>query len=71
LEWKTHGAAGDFFDVAALLDHGKQDIVALVEERDFVTDFFELECNGLGIGHGWHGVWFSFGKSLGIENCAD
>src|SRR2546427_10860200 len=50
LQGQTHGAAADFFDVAALLDHGEQDVVALVEQRDFVAHLFELQSNYVGVG---------------------
>jgi hypothetical protein len=55
LQREAHVARADAFDIAALLDHGEQDVVAFVEERKFVADFFELQCDGLRILHLCHG----------------
>ena len=55
LQREAHVARADAFDIAALLDHGEQDVVAFVEERKFVANFFELQCDGLRILHLCHG----------------
>ena len=55
LQRQAHVARADAFDVAALLDHGEQDVVALVEQRKFVADLFELQRDGLRILHLCHG----------------
>ena len=54
LQRKPHVARADFFHVAALLDHGEQDVVPLVEQRKFVAHFFQLQRDGLCVLHLCH-----------------
>jgi len=55
LQREAHVAGADAFDVAALLDHGEQDVIAFVKKREFVADLFELERDGLCVLHLCHG----------------
>ena len=43
LQRKRMARAGNFLDVAALLDHGEQNVVALVEQGHFVAHLFQLQ----------------------------
>ena len=64
LQRQPHVARADAFNVAALLDHGQQDVVALVKQRKLVADFFELQRDGLCILHLCHGLNFSLGMDF-------
>ncbi|MFY9527881.1 MAG: hypothetical protein WBC04_13235 [Candidatus Acidiferrales bacterium] len=55
LQREPHVAGGNSFDVAALLDHGQQDVVPLVKQREFVPDLFQLQRDRLRILHLCHG----------------
>src|SRR5882724_9540023 len=54
LQWQTHVAARDFLDVAALLDNGEQNIVALVEQGHFVAHLLELQRDDIRVCLCWH-----------------
>ena len=64
LQRKPHVARADAFHVAALLDHGQQDVVPLVEQWKFVADFFELQRNRLRVLHLCHWICFSLGMEF-------
>ena len=54
LQRQTHVTRTDFFHVAALLDHGQQDVVPLVQQRNLVPHLLQLQRNSLAVAHCWH-----------------
>src|SRR6267378_4930767 len=58
LQGQAHVAAGNFLHVAALLDHGEQNVVALVEQGHFVAHLFELQRDDIRVCLCWH-LFFS------------
>src|SRR6266478_3617185 len=63
LQGQAHVAAGNFLHVAALLDHGEQNVVALVEQGHFVARLFELQRDDIRVCLCWH-LFFSLGFLL-------
>ncbi len=64
MQRQAHVSRADAFHVAALLDHGQQDVVALVQQRKLVPDFFQLQRNRLRILHLCHVIEFSLGLTI-------
>jgi hypothetical protein len=60
LQGQAHIAAGNLLHVAALLDHGEQNVVALVEQGHFVAHLLELQRDDIRVCLCWH-LFFSLG----------